>query len=169
MKKSAFILLLISSFLNSCDKKEKLEKFDIHGNLIVYNELVYADMWTKNRKLKVTVVDTFCINQKSRAIEDIKRGKLIYFGSKTFEFQKLSRLLNRYGIESVEHERRGVRLGGFEPYCYQDEMDKEIERKFGKSFIDSLSEVAKREYVQENPNIKYIENGEDLRDTYKIK
>lgn len=161
--------VVLSLFLSSCKKQEKLEKYDKNGNLIVYNQDVYAEMWIKNKKLKVTVVDTFCINQKSKAIKDIKIGKLIYFGDNNRVFKKLSNMLSKYGIESKEFLGRDVRLGGFEPYCYQNEMYKEINRKFGKSFIDSLSEIAKKEFVKENPNMEYMEDGVDLRKKYNIK
>lgn len=148
------VMMLVLLFLSSCTKKDALDKYDKNGNLIVYNEQVYAEMWTKNRNLKVTVVDTFCMNQKDIAIKDIKKGKLIYFGYSNYEFKTLSKMLRKYGIESKESLRRSVRLGGFEPYCYENEMHKEIDRRFGESFIDSISEVAKKEFIKENPNIE---------------
>jgi hypothetical protein len=163
------IILTLCLFLNSCKKEGTPEKYDKNGKLIVYNEQVYAEMWMKNKNLKVTVIDTYCINQKTKAIEDIKNGKLIYFSNNNKVFKKLSNMLSKYGIESKEFLRRDVRLGGFEPYCYQNEMFKEIDRRFGKNFIDSLSEMAKKEFVQENPNIEYMEDGIDLRKKYNIK
>jgi hypothetical protein len=45
-------------------------------------------------------------------------------------------------------------------------MYKEINKRFGKNFIDSLSEVSKKEFVIENPDIEYIEDGVDLRKKY---
>lgn len=167
--KAIIITLILSLFLSSCSDKAALDKYDKDGNLIVYNEMVYAEMWSKDRNLKVTVIDTFCINEKLRAVEDIKKGKLIYFDFHPLGEQKFSKLLSRYGIEFKEHLRRDVRLGGFEPYCYQNEMYREINRKFGEGFIDSLSEVAKKEYVQENPDVEYMEDGQDLRDKYNVK
>lgn len=56
------LLFLLTFMLNSCGRKkeaEELKKFDKKGNLIVYNEEVYFNMWIKNRNLKVTVIDTF--------------------------------------------------------------------------------------------------------------
>lgn len=166
------IAFLVTLTLNSCDKKieaEKLAKFDKNGKLIVYSEEIYSKMWIKNRNLKVTVIDTFCINQKDRALKDIKNGKLIYFGFHPLEFKKLTKMLGKYGIETKEHLARCVRMGGFEPYCYQDEMYNEISRKFGENFIDSIYRIAQKEYVLENPNFEYIEDGIDLREKYKKK
>lgn len=60
-----------------------------------------------------------------------------------------------------------MRSGGFEPYCYQYEIYREINRKFGEGFIDSLSEAAKKEFVLENPEMEYIEDGIDLRENIK--
>jgi hypothetical protein len=162
-------IIVLCLFLNSCKKQEGLEKYDKNGNLIVYSEQVYSEMWVNNKNLKVTVIDTFCINQKSKAIKDIKNGKLIYYGDNNKIFEKLSNKLSKYGIESKEFLGRDVRLGGFEPYCYQNEMEEAINRKFGRSFIDSLSEVAKKEFVLENPNIEYMEDGIDLREKYNVK
>ena len=163
------MIIILSLVLNSCNKNETLDKYDKNGNLIVYNEQVYAEMWAKNRNLKVTIIDTFCINQKERAIKDIKKGRLVYFGYNNYEFKILSKMLLKYGIESKESLRRDVKLEGFEPYCYENEMYKEINRKFGKNFIDSISEIAKKEFVKINPNIEYIEDGVDLRKKYDVK
>ncbi len=163
------IILILSLLVNSCNEQDVLEKYDKNGNLIVYNEQIYAEMWTKDRNLKVTVIDTFCINQRDRAVKDIKKGKLVYFGYNNYEFEKISEILGKFGIESKKSLRRGVRLGGFEPYCYENEMHKEINRRFGKSFIDSISEIAKKEFIKENPNIDYIEDGVDLKEKYNIK
>ena len=160
------IVFLVTLILNSCDKKtetEKLAKFDKNGKLIVYSEEVYAKMWVKNKNLKVTVIDTFCINQKSKALKDIKNGKLIYFGFHPREFPKMTKILSQFGIETKEHLGRCVRMGGFEPYCYQEEMYKEINRKYGENFIDSIFKVAQKEFIIENPNVEYMADGIDLR------
>jgi hypothetical protein len=163
MNKLFLLLIILPLILNSCKQKVELEKYDKNGNLIVYSEEVYAKMWVKNRNLKVTVIDTFCINQKSKALKDIKNGKLIYFGFHPREFEKMTTILSQYGIETKEQSRSCGRLGGFKPNCYEDEMLDEIDRKFGKNFIDSIFKVAQKEFILENPNIEYIEDGIDLR------
>lgn len=167
-----FFIFIITVVLISCIKKtetEKLAKYDKNGKLIVYDVNVYAEMWIKNKNLKVTIIDTFCINQKSRALKDIKKGKLIYFGKKNFEFDILSKKLKKYGIETKEYYGTCIRMASFEPNCYQNEMWREINIKFGENFIDSLSEISKKEFVLENPNTKYTEDGIDLREKYKQK
>lgn len=121
----------------------------------------------KGQELKVKVIDTFCINEKRRAVEDIKRGKLICFDFQPLGHEKFIKLLTKHRIKFDEHLRYCVRFGGFEPYCYQYEIYREINRKFGEGFIDSLSEAAKKEFVLENPEMEYIEDGIDLRENIK--
>jgi hypothetical protein len=165
------IAFLVVFALISCNKKaehETLAKFDKNGNPIVYSEQVYVKMWAKNRNLKVTVIDTFCINQKAKAIDDIKNGKLICFDFHPREFEKMTKILSAYGIETKEHLGSCIRMGGFEPYCYQNEMYKEINRKYGENFIDSIFRVAQKEYILENPTVEYIEDGIDLREKYLL-
>ncbi len=167
------ILLLFIFFFTqlSCTKKtdtEKFPKYDKNGNLIVYNIEEYSKLWFKNRKLKVTVIDTFCINQKEKAIKDIKNGKLIYFGFHPYEFPKMTKILSKYGIQTKEHLGGCLGMGGFEPFCYQEEMYKEINRKYGENFIDSIFKIAQREFVIENPNVEYMEDGIDLREKYRL-
>lgn len=163
------VLLFVAFVGSSCNKRNEVEalpKHDKNGNPIVYSEQVYIQMWAKNRNLKVTVIDTYCISQKARAIKDIKKGKLVYSGFHPREFEKMSKILSRYGIETKEFLGRDVRMGGFEPYCYENEMDKEINRKYGENFIDSVFRVAQKEFILENPNVEYIEDGRDLREKY---
>lgn len=164
------IVFLVTLILNSCDKKteiKKLANFDKDGKLIVYSAEVYAKMWSENRNLKITVIDTFCINQRAKAKKDIKNGKLVYYGFHPREFKKLTKMLSIYGIETKEHLPTCARIGSFELYCYQNEMYNEINRKFGKHFIDSLYRIAQKEFVIANPNLEYMEDGIDLREKYK--
>ena len=166
------IAFLMTIVLNSCGNKtetKKLTKFDKNGKLIVYSEEVYEKMWMKNRNLKVTIIDTFCINQKYKAIKDIKNGKLIYFGYHPREFKKLTKMLSKYGIETKEYLGSCIRMGDFEPDCYQKEMWEEIDKRYGENFIDSIFKIAQKEYIFENPNVEYIEDGIDLREKYKVK
>ena len=165
------IIFLITFTLISCnqkktEKKDDLKKYDENGKLIVYSEEVYFKMWIKNNNLNVTVIDTFCTNQKSRAKEDIQNGKLVYFGYHPREFKKMTEKLKKYGIQTKEYLRRDIGMPGFKPYCYEDEMNDEISRKYGENFIDSIFIVSQKENVLENPNVEYIEAGKDLREKY---
>lgn len=166
---SLFLLIFLIISCNQQNKESKVKEvknYDEKGKLIVYSENVYCDLWSKNKNLDVTVIDTFCINQKARAIRDIKNGKLIYFDFHPQELDKMAKILCNYGIETQEQLRRDVKIGGFEPYCYEYEMHREISRKYGAKFIDSIFRVAQKEYILENPNEAYIEDGIDLRGKY---
>ncbi len=105
---------------------------------------------------------------KAKAIKDIENGKLTYFGFHPRESERMTEILAQFGIETKEHLGRCVRIGGFEPFCYQQEMRKEIDKKYGKNFIDSIFRVAQKEYILKNPKQEYIEDGVDLREKYKI-
>ena len=150
MAKKITITFLCIFLLAGCNHEknqknsDELKKYDETGKLIVYNEETYSKMWLKNKNLDVTVIDTFCINQKARATKDINKGRLIYFGFHPKEFHKMTALLNRYGIDNKEQSRGCTRLGSFEPYCYEYEMLNEINRKFGENFIDSIFKVAQK-------------------------
>jgi len=166
MKK--FLIFLFTIFiLISCNqrKKNELKKYDENGKLMIYNEEQYFKL-VKGKNVSFTIVDTFCTNQKSRAIKDIKRGKLIYFGFHPREFKKMSTMLKKYGIEMKEQLKSDLIFGGFRPYCYEEKMYDEICRKYGNRFIDSIFKVAQKEYVIENPDVEYMEDGIDLREKY---
>ena len=163
--------IFLTIILNSCAGKNEtteLATFDKNGKVIVYNEGVYAKMWMKNHNLDVTVIDTLCINQKARAKNDIKNGKLIYFGLIPEQFKsKVIKTFRQHGIETKEHLGRCVRMKGFEPYCYQNEMYKAILKKYGDNFIDLTFENAKKEFVKENPRTELTEDGIKLTEKYK--
>ncbi|RWX02222.1 energy transducer TonB [Flavobacterium cerinum] len=153
-----FIIILFSLFfLNSCNQKTELEKFDKNGKPIVYSEEVYMKMWFKNRNPDVTVIDTFCINQKTKAVNDIKNGKLTYtlingYGMYDYSDKEMTELLLKKSIvlNSVLKPCMGPRKG-FNWYCYAELMNSEIEKKFGEKFIDSLRNIADKQFIEKNP------------------
>lgn len=42
--KAIVTMHVLGLFLSSCSDKEALDKYDKHGNLIVYNSQVYSEM-----------------------------------------------------------------------------------------------------------------------------
>ncbi|MFK7059828.1 hypothetical protein V3Q90_06790 [Flavobacterium oreochromis] len=129
-------LLIILAFLvlQSCNNKTsetRYPKYDKNGKLIVYSEEEDIKMWYKNKKLDVTVIDTFCIHQKQRALKDIKNGKLIYFGSHYILEPKLIKRLKKYNISYKQYLAGCIRWETFEPSYYQEEMWKEIDKRYG--------------------------------------
>ncbi|WP_298396695.1 hypothetical protein [Flavobacterium sp.] len=163
------LLLTIQFLFFSCEEKLKSQfpKFDSNGTRIVYNEEEYSNLLTKNNNIKVITVDTFCENSIKRVKSDIKKGKLVFFNSNNLILtRQISDILKKYGIETRTYARSCIRLNGFNPYCYQDLMNEEVVKKYGPKFIDSITELAKRNYVVENPDKVLMENGKDLREKY---
>jgi hypothetical protein len=168
MNKFTLLILLLLT-LSSCNKKEALDEYDKNGNRIVYSVNVYAAMRTKNKNIKVTIIDTFCINQKKRALQDIKNGKLSYFVSPRLEFVEIAKQFNKYGIQTKKYYSSCIGFEGFNNSCYEEEMWKEIYKRYGKKLIDSLLETARKEFILNHPNVEYMEDGIDLRKKYKLK
>lgn len=153
--------------LISCNQKVESKRYDEKGKLIIYNEEEYFKLvMLKGKKISFTIVDTFCTNQRARAVKDIKNGKLVFYGFYPREYKKMSKILSKYGIEMKEQSQSDLTFGGFRPYCYEDKMYEEICSKYGNRFIDSIFKVAQKEYVIENPEDEYIEDGIDLRKKY---
>lgn len=124
----------------------------------------------KNRGKKIRIIDTLCINQKKKAIEDIKKGKVytniseINF-TKSYiidiEYKKIETLLLKKGIQidTTFFPDCFGRPEGFKKYCYQDIMRKEILKKYGSKLIDSLKSIVEKEYV-----LNHVDNIYDMHD-----
>lgn len=164
-----FLLFSLQFIFLSCEEKIKSQfpKYDSNGTQIVYNEEEYSKLLIKNNNIKVITVDTFCNNSTKRVKSDIKKGKLVFFNSSDLILTRhISDLLKKYGIETRTYARSCIRLNGFNPYCYQELMNEEVVKKYGPKFIDSIKELAKRNYIVENPDKAYFENGKDIREKY---
>ena len=156
------ILILSFLYLNSC-KKENSNNVQIaeNGNQIVYNQETWYELWEKDKKLKVEVIDTFCINQRERAKRDIKNGKLTYFYYMGMvemyrSNDEMKELLSKYNIKiDSTLTTCFAPAPGFEYYCYEKEMRNAIDEKYGISFIDSLRLQAEKKYVSKYPDKIY--------------
>lgn len=121
----------------------------------------------KDKNIKVKVFDTFCENQTKRAKRDIGSNQLIYFDpSGYYEHEELGELLKKYDIETKRYNRYCIRVASFNLYCYQDLMKDEIEKRYGKTFLDSLWKIAERNFVLKYPDSLYIKDGRDIREKY---
>lgn len=155
MKYLKLLFLLIGFLLISCSKKEDLKREKKNNDsLIICSE---EDMY-KIQTSKIKVIDTSCINEEKRARDDIKKGKLVYsfyYGLGNFEVSnaEMIKLLSKYNISF------DTILGvcsrpqkGFKWNCYKNLMNETINKKFGVKFIDSLRNIADREFIKNNPN-----------------
>lgn len=151
------ILLIFFTFLISCNKKQdlKVEKKQ-NDSVIIYNEESFYN--SKSKKIKV--IDTMCAFQEKRAIDDFKNGKQTYillYGIGTYDYSniEMSELLLKYSIklDSIFLSCSSPPKG-FQRNCYAKNMNLQIEKKFGAKFIDSLRNIADKQFVKNNP--KYI-------------
>jgi hypothetical protein len=166
-----FLILIIGVFAYTekiiYTSKSTGKAIDENGNQIVYNKDEYIKLWLKNKNLKVTVIDTCCISQTEKAKKDIRNGNFLYYTLVNKEFCELEKLLKKYNIKLKKGaDCGGSQLGGFNSFCYQEEMSKKIFEKYGSKLFDSLEEVAQKNYVLKNPTIEYIEDGIDVRAKY---
>lgn len=143
----------------SCNKKNE-DKRDESNNdvLIVYN----VDEFFKNRERKnIKVIDTSCLNEEKRALQDIKRGKLVYFyymgmTTRYRSNKEMKQILSRYNIQMDSALTYCIAMPkGFRRNCYSTLMDKEIEKKYGSKFIDSLRNIAEKQFVINNPDFVF--------------
>lgn len=151
--KNYLILILYLFFLSSCKKENK--------NRIAYNQETWYELLEKDRNAKITVIDTFCINQKQKAQNAIKKGELTYFYymgmMKVFRNNKeMKELLSKHNIKiDSTLTTCFAPASGFEYYCYEEEMRKAIDEKYGTNFIDSLRLEADKIYVSKHLNKIY--------------
>ena len=144
------IILIFTFFISisSCNRDKPLK---------IYSQIDYY----KNKDTNIIIIDTFCINQKKKALNDIKKGKLTYFlmqppylffGSN----KEMEGLLAKYDIGIDSTLTTCLRPPkGFSFYCYENIMEKEIKKRYGENFIDSLRNIAEINYIHKHPNKIY--------------
>jgi len=162
-----FILLV----LVSCKHQETPISRDTNEPLIVYNLDTYFKIQEKYQNQKIKIIDTQCINQRKRAKSDIEKEKLIYFHSKTsYEWKEMAELLTTYNIIFQDYWHYCFAPPtGFEHDCYEKEMWAAIDTKYGNTLIDSLWNIAERNFVLKYPDSLYIKGGMDIRKKYLVK
>ena len=164
MRNLSIIILLL---LLSCQKSNEPES---EGQIKVYSWKEYDIAASKKNGQEIIVVDTICPFELKRAESDIKNGKLIYtcYSPITDEVVKeLDILLIPFGLRAKSGLHSCiVPPKGFKEYCYEQRMQKEIEKKYSQKWLDSLEKIALKNYVLKNPDQPYMENGIDLRTIY---
>lgn len=157
INKSFFIIMISYFVLLSCHKKK--EKTVESKLPIIYNIDVYRDL--KNKKVKI--IDTSCINGTKRSEQDIKKGNLAYlYYPPMFRYfrgeEEFKTLLKENNIKLIMGFSSCCKLGtpkGFKENCYEKIMAKEIEKRFGTNFIDSLKKVGDIRFILKNPETIY--------------
>lgn len=103
--------------------------------------------------------DSACTAETTRAESDIKKNKLVYFHyfgmvDHYRSNEEMNELLKKNNIE-IDSALTYCTVPWKLQNCYGKIMDKEIKRRFGEKFTDSLKEVAEIQYVRKNPDLIY--------------
>jgi hypothetical protein len=157
-------LIFISSFLlllSSCNRSVEPVK--------VYSWAEYENVKLENPDKKIIVVDTICQFETKRAEKDLLKNKLVYCCRNYPErvVAELNLITKKYNIETIHSLSSCIRPPeGFTLYCYEKVMEKEIIKRHGEKWIDSLEKVAVKYYVIKHPNEPYLVDGIDLRTKY---
>lgn len=120
---------------------------------------------SKNQTSKENIVETevenkywdsICKIETKNAEKDVKKNKLVYFHyfgmvEQYRSNEEMNKLLSKYNIviDSASHY---CTVPGELQNCYAHKMRQEIDRRYGKHFIDSLRTIADKNFVKNNPN-----------------
>ena len=154
-------VIIVAFILFGCRKSD--------DSVTVYSWKEYNEAESKTPNKKIIVVDTICPFEIKRAKNDILKNKLVYYCRNSTDgvIEELNLLTKKYNIKAVYTLSSCIAAPkGFTEYCYENLMMKEIEKRHGKNWIDSLRTVALKNYVIKHPNEPYDENGIDLRTKY---
>lgn len=154
MKFFKVILIIFCSFLISCNKKQEQKNNKKNNDtIVIYN----VNELFKHEGRNVKIIDTSCVNEEKRALSDIKKGKLVYYCfigmTEMFKSNKeMKQILSNYNIQIDSILTYCVPMPkGFKRNCYAMIMNKEIDKKYGNKFIDSLRGLAEKQYVKNHP------------------
>lgn len=160
MNKYGLIISLL--LIISCRKADDTIK--------VYTWKEYEKALHKNPKQKIIIDDTICPFERKRALEDIKKGILVYQCYSPipyFVMPELNILLRSHKITAIKGSSSCIPPPkGFTDNCYENIMWSEIEKRYGQEWIDSIEKLAVKNYVIKHPDVPYDENGIDLRTKY---
>jgi hypothetical protein len=160
MKSLKFILFLLIGILICCTKKKQdlTQKNISNDSVIVYT----VEDFYKTKSKKKKIVDTLCAFEEKQAKENIQNGQLNYtciYGLGLYDYsnKEMGELLSHYSIK-LDSVMNGCDRPpkGFRRNCYEEIMNSAILKKFGKNFIDSLRNVADKQFVENHPT--YIFN-----------
>lgn len=157
-----FLLFFLIVIVNCTKGKKNLINENLGDTLIVYNidEFFKIKQGTNNHK-KIKVIDTLCINEEKRAIEDINKDKFVYYiflgMTEMYRSNKeMAKLLLKYNVRLDSASTYCIPPPKeFKRNCYITVMNNEIEKKYGSKFIDSLRNIAEKQFVQNNLDIVY--------------
>lgn len=158
MKYLKLVLLFCISLLLSCNKKKTTNEIKKENDsLIIYS----IEEYYKTKSTKIKIIDTLCTYEQNRAKKDIKKGKFTFtlfygFGVYDISNKEMKKLLGEYSI-TLDSILLPCSLPpkGFKRYCYSEQMNLEIENRFGVKFIDSLRNIADKSFIENNTNFVF--------------
>lgn len=145
---SSLIILTCFSIKNKRFESRSESLFQKQSDTIISNEL--EEYIKEERKY----LDSQCVAETARAQADIKKGKLVYF-----HYFGMVESYRSNAEMDVLLKQKNIEVGTALYYCtvpaelqncYEAVMSKEIDRKFGPKFIDSLRHIADVQYVKKN-------------------
>lgn len=154
---SLSIIILACFTMKNKRFENKSESFyQIKSDTVSVEDSIKRAQWDEEER---KYLDSACQSETEKANLDIKKNKLVYFHYFGMVEQyngdaEMTELLKKYNIE-VDLAFTSCTVPYHLQNCYAQIMRKEIDRKFGPNFIDSLREVSKLEYVKKNPNKIY--------------
>jgi hypothetical protein len=144
-------------------------------NLIILSFYSFSfcqvDVRKENKDEEIDTLDENCLKEIKRAKEDIKNNKIVFtrifhlidLYPRKFEMDSL---LKQSNISVVEGYGSCFHTPGIRKHCYKEEMDKEISKRFGSKFIDSIYDIAERIYVQKHINDTFKYEDCDRNNSY---
>lgn len=160
--KTILFTLMSLFILSSCNKKQSIQPAEIKvsDSVIVYDIYKYEELkkHAEASGKRLIVIDTACINGKERARKDIEKGKLTYyfFGgnfTSTCEVKRVKEFFLEKGIKTdYAYGPAGcIPLIGYEEFhdlCYEEAMNREFEKRNGKTFTDSMMVVKNQKKLE---------------------
>ena len=154
MRVNQFLTLLFFFIFLSCGKREE---YDVNASRVVE---LYSE---EDFKTKIQIIDTVCINDSLKAVNDFKNGKssLIvnhFIKSNFYHFfdtvfrKDLTYELAKFKIKpdfDVSYPTCIPLLGNnmFKTDCYQSALESEILKRYKYDLLDSIKTVIERKYV----------------------
>ncbi|SHL47643.1 hypothetical protein [Chryseobacterium polytrichastri] len=154
---SLSILILTCFTMKNKRFESKSESFyQAKSDTISDSTIIEMEKWVKEER---KYWDSTCQAETKRAKADIKNKKLVYFHyfgmvKQYRSNEEMNELLRKYNIQ-IDSTANFCTVPSELQNCYAALMDKEIDRKFGSKFIDSLRNVAEIKYVRKNPEKIY--------------
>jgi predicted nucleic acid-binding protein len=150
MRKMKIIFYILLFSLISCAKITSQNQ--VKKNQTKKDKIVEIDPETK-------YWDSICRIETKNAVKDINENNLTYSHSFGMVVQyrsneEMNKLLSKYKIK-VDSISYYCTIPGELQKCYAHKMRQEIDKRFGKKFIDSLRTIAEKQYVKNNPNKTY--------------